>query len=125
MVRRQEDPMRKTSLACLLPAAAIIFALPASAQNPLPDGNGKQAVQGACVVCHELARVTSVGHTHDEWDMIVHNMITMGATLKPAEVSVVTNYLASNFPPKARSAAPTITGNVQANFKEFKLPTRA
>ena len=53
------------------------------------------------------------------------SIVVMGATLKPAEVSVVTKYLASNFPPRARSNAPTITGNVQANFHEFKLPSRA
>src|SRR5258705_13258201 len=105
MVRRQEYPMRKTSLACLLPAA-VIFAIPASAQNPLPSGSGKQVIEGACVACHELSRITNAGHTRDEWDMIVQDMIIMGATLKRDQVSMVTNYLASNFPPKARSNAP-------------------
>jgi len=55
--------MRKTSLAYLLPAAAVAFAVPASGQDPLPAGAGKQVVQAACVVCHELARVTNAGHT--------------------------------------------------------------
>src|ERR1700704_4299966 len=125
MVRLEEVSMRETSLASLFPAAAAPFSVPASGQDPLPAGAGKQVVQAACVVCHELARVTNAGHTPDEWDNIVHNMIMMGATVKPAEVSVVTKYLASNFPPRARSNAPTITGNVQANFHEFKLPSRA
>src|SRR5258705_8729760 len=125
MVRRQEDPMRKTSLAYLLPAAVVVLAVPASGQDALPAGPAKQVIQDICTACHELARITNAGHTHDEWDNIVHDMITMGAALKPAQVSVVTNYLTSNFPPKARSSAPTITGNVQATFKECKLPTRA
>jgi virginiamycin B lyase len=117
--------MRTNSLAFLLSAAAAALALPSFAQTQLPAGAGKQVVQDTCSACHELARVTNAGHTRDEWDTVVHNMIMMGAVLKPEQVPVVTNYLASNFPPKARSNAPTITGNVQANFHEFKLPSRA
>jgi hypothetical protein len=113
------------SLLCLLSAAAVLSIASLQAQTTLPDGNGKQIVQTNCVACHELLRITNAGHTRDEWDTVVHNMIMMGAELKPEQVSVVTNYLASNFPPKARSNAPTITGAVQANFKEFKSPTRA
>jgi virginiamycin B lyase len=116
--------MNKVSLACLLSATAIASVTPLTAQT-LPDGNGKQIVQGACVVCHGLLRITNTGHTREEWDTIVHNMIMMGAELKPEQVSVVTNYLASNFPPKVRSNAPTITGSVQASFKEFKVTSRA
>ena len=100
--------MGKTSLAWLCATAAATtaaaLALPAIAQNQLPDGNGKQAVQTACVVCHELTRVTNAGHTPDEWDMIVHNMVTMGASLKPEQVPVVSKYLASYFP--AQGARP-------------------
>jgi len=117
--------MRTMSLLCLLSAAAVLSIASLQAQTTLPDGNGKQIVQTNCVACHELLRITNAGHTRDEWDTVVHNMIMMGAELKPEQVSVVTNYLASNFPPKARSNAPTITGAVQANFKEFKVTSRA
>jgi len=115
--------MRKSMLAML--SAILAAAVPATAQNQLPSGNGKQVVETACAVCHELGRITNAGHTPEEWDTVVHNMIMMGAVLKPEQVSLVSNYLASNFPPKAKTNAPTISGSVQANFKEFKLPTRA
>src|SRR5215467_13556190 len=116
--------MRKLAFAALVGTAAAALAVPAVSQQ-LPNGNGKQVVESVCSSCHELTRVTTAGHSHDEWDTIVHNMIMMGATLKPEQVSLVTNYLASSFPPKARTAAPTITGNVQASFKEIPLPTQA
>ncbi len=90
--------MRTTSLAYLLPVAAVALAGPTSGQNPLPAGAGKQVIEDVCVACHELGRITNAGHTHDEWDMIVHEMIMMGAALRPAQVLVVTDYLASNFP---------------------------
>ena len=116
--------MKRTTLA-LISAGTAALVLPALAQSQLPNGNGKQIVETQCTVCHELLRITNAGHTRDEWDNVVHNMIMMGAVLKPEQISVVTNYLASNFPPKAKSNVATISGSVQANFKEFKLPTRA
>ena len=116
--------MRKSSLAILLAATGLAGALPALSQT-LPNGNGKDVVATACTVCHEAGRITNAGHTREEWDTVVHNMIMMGAVLKPEQIALVTNYLASNLPPKAKANLPTIAGNVQANFREFKLPTRA
>ena len=109
----------------LISAGAAALALPSLAQAQLPNGNGKQIVETQCTVCHEVLRITSAGHTRDEWDTVVHNMIMMGAQLKPEQISVVTNYLASNFPPRQKTNVATISGSVQANFREFKLPTRA
>jgi virginiamycin B lyase len=106
-------------------ATAAALTAPVFAQNQLPEGNGKQVVQTACTVCHELGRITNAGHTPDEWDTIVHEMVMMGAALRNDQIPVVSKYLAVYFPPKAKSNAPTISGSVQANFKEFKLPTRA
>jgi virginiamycin B lyase len=112
-----------TAVAATIAAAALTF--PVFAQNPLPEGNGKKIIQTACTVCHELSRITNAGHTAEEWDTIVHNMVMMGATLKNDQIPVVSKYLASYLPPKTKTNLPTISGSVQANFKEFKLPTRA
>src|SRR5262245_30554587 len=118
--------MKKSPQLLLLSGAAVLaFSFAAFAQNQLPNGNGKQVVESACSACHELTRITMAGHTRDEWDTVVHNMIMMGATLKPDQIALVTNYLASSFPPKARTAAPAISGTVQASFKEIPLPTQA
>jgi len=106
-------------------AAALAFGVSAVAQAQLPNGNGKQVVETVCAACHDLSPIITSGHTHDEWDSIVHDMIAMGATIKPEQISLITNYLTTSFPPKAKTAAPAISGSVQASFKEIPLPTQA
>ena len=78
--------MTKLSLIPLLGATTLAIALPALAQNQLPNGNGKQVVEVACTMCHQANLILNAGHTRDEWDMIVHNMIAMGAMVKPEQV---------------------------------------
>jgi len=97
----------KTLSFALISAGAAALVIPALAQTQLPNGTGKQIVETQCTVCHEALRITNAGHTREEWDNVVHNMIMMGAVLKPEQISVVTNYLASNFPPKAKSKSST------------------
>jgi virginiamycin B lyase len=76
-------------------AAALAFGISAVAQAQLPEGNGKQVVQTVCAACHDLSPITSSGRTREEWDSVVHDMIAMGATLTPDQITLVTNYLAS------------------------------
>ena len=80
-------------------AAAIVA--PALAQN-LPNGNGKELVETVCTSCHDLSPVTEGGFSREDWDLVVKNMIDMGAPLKPDQALLVTNYLAANFPPKPK-----------------------
>ena len=82
-------------------AAAVAVAYPALAQD-LPDGNGKEVVQMVCTGCHDLEPITATGFTREDWGIVVQSMIMMGATIKPEQVSLITNYLASNFPPKPK-----------------------
>ena len=83
-------------------AAAASIATLALAQ-PLPNGNGKEVVETVCGGCHDLSPITeSVGFSREDWDMVVQSMIAMGATIKPEQVSVITTYLAQNFPPKPK-----------------------
>jgi virginiamycin B lyase len=74
----------------------------ALAQN-LPNGDGKEVVEKVCAGCHDLDPITSsVGGTRDDWDMVVQNMIAMGAEIKPEQAALITTYLAQNFPPKPK-----------------------
>ena len=82
-------------------AAVVAVVYPALAQN-LPDGNGKELVETACTGCHDLSPITQSGFTKEDWDMVVQNMILMGAPIKREQVALVTNYLAANFPPKPK-----------------------
>jgi len=80
-------------------AAVAAIVAPALAQN-LPNGNGKEVVEKICSGCHDLSPITDSGFSRRDWETVVKNMIDMGATISPEEVAVITNYLASNFPPK-------------------------
>jgi len=77
-------------------AAAIV---PALAQS-LPEGKGKEQVQMICTGCHDLAPVTEGGFSKEDWNAVIQNMIQMGAEIKPDQVTVMVDYLATNFPPK-------------------------
>ena len=97
-------PKLPTILAIVLPAAAAITGLivPAFAQD-LPNGNGRDMVQMICSGCHDLSPITdAVGFSRQDWETVVKSMIDMGATIKPEQVTVIANYLAVNFPPKAK-----------------------
>ncbi|HEX5282002.1 MAG TPA: hypothetical protein VFW28_18115 [Micropepsaceae bacterium] len=106
-------------------ASTTVLVTAATAQTTLPNGAAKDIVQSACSACHQLNIVTSAGHTPDEWTRIVGEMVTKGAQVPANQVSTLTQYLASNFPPRARPASSILTGAVQANFKEWPLPSRA
>jgi virginiamycin B lyase len=81
-------------------AAMAAIIAPALAQN-LPNGNGRDVVQMICTGCHDLSPITdAVGFSRRDWETVVQSMIDMGATITPEQVSVITNYLAANFPPK-------------------------
>ena len=103
------------SLACLTSAA--------NAQS-LPNGAAKDVVQSACSACHQLNVVTNAGHTPDEWNRIVGEMVIKGAAVSAAQVPVLTQYLASNFPPRARPQGAVVTGSAQASFREWQIPSR-
>ncbi len=83
-------------------AALTALLAPAFAQN-LPNGNGREVVEAICSGCHDLSPITdAVGFSRRDWEIVVGSMIDMGATITPEQVSVITSYLAANFPPKTK-----------------------
>jgi virginiamycin B lyase len=85
----------------------------------LPDGNGKDLVSTACSQCHALTLVTGAGYSREEWPMVFGGMVK----LPPDQVSVVTDYLAKNFPEKPKPRAVLIPGNVKVSIKEWVVPS--
>jgi cytochrome c5 len=98
---KTEFPWIAAAIIVMSGAAVVSATTLALAQN-LPDGNGKEVVQTICTGCHDLEPITGSGFTKEDWEIVVKNMIDMGATIKPEEVTLITNYLAANFPPKAK-----------------------
>src|SRR5918997_4592350 len=75
--------------------------LVAQGQGPgagLPDGPGKEMVQGACTGCHQTSEILrSSGYTREGWKELTSTMIDLSAS--PAERDQLTEYLATHFPP--------------------------
>ncbi len=79
-----------------MPAAALWISL--AAAQALPPGKAQAIVASRCVVCHSVDVVTAAAASKARWQAVVDEMVTDGAQLSPAEVPVVVDYLAKNFP---------------------------
>ena len=80
---------------------AVSLLLPcglARAQDALPEGSGKKAVQSYCVQCHDLNTVTRTGYNAEGWRNNLHMMINVGSSLPQGELEPLVDYLSKNFP---------------------------
>jgi virginiamycin B lyase len=86
----------------------------------LPDGEGKEIVEKSCTTCHAANLITNAaGYTKDKWHELAATMIV----LPDAQSAVVSQYLATNFPPKPGLAPVLVPGPVSITFKEWMVPT--
>jgi virginiamycin B lyase len=89
----------------------------------LPEGNGRDVVQTACVQCHSVSVVTRAGHDRAGWQNVVAMMRNNGAQLRDDQVPLVVDYLAKNFPQRTAQTAVVIPGSVEVTIKEWVVPT--
>jgi competence protein ComEA len=87
--------MRLSALLCPL---LVALALPALAQDKLPEGPGKAAMYRVCKGCHPPETVAIKHHTREEWEEVVTNMVNAGATGSDDDFNLVVDYLTENFP---------------------------
>lgn len=113
----------------LLAAVVVLgFAIPTLSQGQapniqMPEGAGKAIVEAKCTICHDLERVARRdGQTPEGWQMVLNNMVTLGAQVTPDEVKVVHQYLSSNFPDTAPKPV-LVAGPVEVNIREWDVPT--
>jgi virginiamycin B lyase len=104
--------------------ACSLVVLPVAARgqsSELPDGDGKQLVQGVCTACHQTNQITrSSGYTRDGWRELIGTMINLSGT--PAGDSIV-NYLATHFPPREDLKPKLVRGETAITIREWKVPT--
>jgi virginiamycin B lyase len=115
--------MSRSSLAPFTAGAFLFLAAAGAADEGLPEGKGREAVQRACVQCHGLDRITAAGYGREGWRNNVHMMINAGSTLPRDQVEPVVQYLAEHFPEKPKPEAVVIPGAVQVSIREWPLPT--
>jgi competence protein ComEA len=82
--------------------AAIAASVGAQAQSPAPsesprDAAGRQMLEQVCLTCHDLKKATEGLRTATEWDMVLEEMITFGATATDEQFEQVKQYLLRNY----------------------------
>lgn len=116
---------RQSTVLCAASAGAILFVAFAAAQSPalgLPDGPGKDLVEGTCTACHPASRITrSSGYTQEEWRELAGTMIDLSAS--PEEHRQIVGYLATHFPPNSRRTPKLLPGSARIAFQEWTVPT--
>ena len=69
------------NLSAMTTAVCLLLPLAAQAQAPrpaLPDGPGKQLVDGVCTGCHQTNMITqSSGYTREDWGTLIGTMIDL------------------------------------------------
>ena len=85
-----------------LHGATMLLALlacvpPAAAQDPFPEGPGKDVTLRMCGTCHPAERSAAVRLTRDGWRDVMARMVTLGAQGSDAERTAVLEYLAASF----------------------------
>ena len=79
--------------------------VPPSAQVTLPDGQGKEVVEGGCNLCHGLDRVADARRSSADWQSVVKRMVFLGAPLNADQAKAAVDYLSANFGPGGKTAA--------------------
>lgn len=67
--------------------------------NPLPLGEHRDLVVGACVICHSLETMAQQRLDRETWETIVDRMITYGAPITPETRPRILEYLAKHLGP--------------------------
>ena len=118
--------MPRASVAPL--AGAILCALISlstqaqSRASGLPEGAGKELVEGTCTACHQASQITrSSGYTSEGWKALIGTMVDLSGS--PEEQGEITQYLATHFPPNSGRAPKLVPGGAQVAFKEWQVPT--
>ena len=116
--------MMRTTLLGIVMASGAAFAAwaqpPGLRPAPLPEGEGKEQVEAACVACHQTNLIQrSVGYSEEGWRYLSSQMIALEEPLK----STITKYLATHFPPTNERAPKLVPGSAHVEFQEWTPPT--
>jgi alcohol dehydrogenase (cytochrome c) len=105
----------------ILILAACSAALAAHGQAPLPEGNGKAAVERMCTNCHQLDVITGQRLSQPRWAAKVDEMVALGARGSDSDRQQVVAYLAAHF----GNGSSTMTSAGAATVESAPLPDPA
>jgi hypothetical protein len=67
--------------------------------NPLPDGQHRDLVVGACIICHSLETMAQQRLDRGTWETIIERMITYGAPITQETRPQILEYLVRHLGP--------------------------
>jgi virginiamycin B lyase len=89
-------------------------------QVALPEGPGRDLVQRSCTACHAANQITGTsGFDRAGWQALISTMVR----LPDAEMTTITDYLATNFPEKPGRRPTLVPGPATVTFREWIVPT--
>ena len=92
------------------------------ASHELPDGAGRELVEGMCTACHPATQIArSSGYSRQGWKELAGTMIDLSDN--PQVQGQIIDYLATHFPPNTKRAPRLLPGRSKATFKEWTVPT--
>ena len=87
--------------------AGLIFVAAAAAQQPSDAPNpGRDAVMSKCFQCHTDAMFRDQRQERRAWEATIYRMIGRGGLYTPEEIKLMADYLATDFGPNVKPAAP-------------------
>lgn len=118
MIKMSVSRFMGVFLCSLIPHAAHAQ----SARPGLPYGDGKEAVEAVCTMCHQTRNITlSSGYTKEGWSELTETMVDLSAD--PGLQDSIMDYLATHFPPNTARASTLLSGDARVEFKEWQVPT--
>jgi mono/diheme cytochrome c family protein len=79
--------------------------LPQFASVTLPDGQGKEVIEGGCGLCHGLDRIAAAKRSPQDWQDVVTKMVFLGAPLSADQAKAAVDYLNANFSDSGKTAS--------------------
>jgi len=70
---------------------------PPTATAQVPAADGAALLEDRCAGCHGINRVTNEDGSREEWDQVVRDMVSRGASLTADEITVLVDYLAETY----------------------------
>lgn len=111
--------MPAQTLRAIFLATTLLLPGPALA---LPDGEGRETVEGLCASCHGVNLIErSSGYSRDHWQFLIATMTDLSDA--PEVEEEILDYLAAAFPPGDNRAATPADGPLDLDFEEWKVPT--
>jgi len=78
----------------------------ATAQQPAEPNPGRDAVMSKCFQCHTDAMFRDQRQGRRAWEATIYRMIGRGGLYTPEEITLMADYLATDFGPNVKPVAP-------------------